>query len=128
MNQANPVTKKQMLFYVFAFLLASSVLSGCSQEKAESASFIICKDYFDLINEADTGVITDSELRERYKLIYEKAKTLNDSELLSGVTKTLAAVTRGNKTEYFAELESFALLCFDRLGYEKVKSLLGNYE
>jgi len=125
MNQANPVTKKQMLFYVFAFLLASSVLSGCSQEKAESASFIICKDYFDLINEADTGVITDSELRERYKLIYEKAKTLNDSELLSGVTKTLAAVTRGNESEYLDEIDDFTGLCIDRLGLEIAKQLVG---
>jgi hypothetical protein len=137
MKQANPVTKKQILLYVFALLFASSVLSGCSQEKTtspaslekpESASLIICRDYLGLVDEADTGVITDFELRERYILIYEKAKTLDDSELLSGVTKTLAAVTRGNKTEYFAELRSFGLLCQDRLGYEKVQKLLGNNE
>ena len=125
MKQAKPVTKKQILFYVFTLLFASLVLSGCSQEKAESASLIICKDYFDLINEADTGVITDSELRERYKLIYEKAKTLNDSEILSGVTKTLAAVTRGNDSEYLDEIEDFTGLCIDRLGLEIAKELVG---
>jgi hypothetical protein len=133
--KGKPVTKKQILFYVFALLFASLVLSGCSQEKAasptslekpESASLIICRDYLGLVDEADTGIITDFELRERYKLIYEKAKTLNDSELLSGVTRTLAAVTRNNRTEYHAELRSFSLLCHSRLGYEKVMELLGN--
>ena len=137
MKQANAVTGKQIISYVFALLFTSSVLSGCSQDKAasptnlekpESASLIICRDYLGLVDEADTGIITDFELRERYKLIYEKAKTLNDSELLSGVTRTLAAVTRNNRTEYHAELKSFALLCYDRLGYEKVQELLGNYE
>jgi hypothetical protein len=135
MRQVNPLTKKQILFYVFALLFVSSVLSGCSQEKTtspaslekpESASLIICRDYLGLVDEADTGIITDFELRERYKLIYEKAKTLNDSELLSGVTKTLAAVTRGNRTEYHAELGKFAVLCHSRLGYEQVMKLLGN--
>ena len=135
MKQANLVTKKKILFYVFGLLFASSILSGCSQDKAEiptnlekpeSASLIICRDYLGLVDEADTGIVTDFELRERYKLIYEKAKTLSDSELLSGVTKTLAAVTRNNRTEYHAELKSFALLCYDRLGYEKVQELLGN--
>jgi len=125
MQRANPVTKKQILIYVFALLFASSALSGCSQENAESASLIICRDYYDLINEADTGVITDSELRERYKLIYEKAKTLNDSELLSGVTKTLAAVTRGNESEYLDEIDDFTGLCIDRLGLEIAKQLAG---
>jgi hypothetical protein len=135
MNQANPVTKKQILLYVFALLFTSLVLSGCSKEKTasptslekpESASLIICRDYLGLVDEADTGIITDFELRERYKLIYEKAKTLNDSELLSGVTKTLAAVTRGNRTEYHDELGKFAVLCHSRLGYEQVLKLLGN--
>ena len=125
MKQANAATKKQSLIYLFSLLFACSVLSGCSQEKAESASLIICKDYFDLINEADTGVITDSELRERYKLIYEKAKTLNDSEILSGVTKTLAAVTRGNESEYLDEIEDFTGLCIDRLGLEIAEQLSG---
>jgi hypothetical protein len=132
MKQANPVTKKQILLYVFALLFTSLVLSGCSKEKTtsptslekpESASLIICREYLGLVGEGTTGVITDYELRERYKLIYEKAKTLNDAELLSGVTKTLAAVTRGNRDEYRDELEKFYLLCSNRLGGDKAYQL-----
>ena len=125
MKQANAVTKKQSLIYVFALLFASSVLSGCSQEKAESATLIICRDFLGLVDEADTGVVTNDELRERYKLIYEKAKTFDDSELISAVTKTLAALTRGNNTEYLAGVRDFSSLCVDRLGVEITSQLLG---
>jgi hypothetical protein len=77
-----------------------------------------------LIDEADTGIITDYELRERYQIIYAKAKEIGDAELISATTKTLAAVTRGNKTEYFAEIGVFGDLCRGRLGYEKWMRLL----
>ena len=120
---------------LLGLILATSFLSGCSQaksttptamEKTESPTLIICRDFLGLVDEADTGVITDIELRERYKLIYEAAKLFDDKELLSGATKTLAAVTRGNKTEYFAEIQVFGDVCYDRLGYEIYNQLLGN--
>jgi len=111
------------------------LLSGCTQgastqttavEESENPTLIICKDFLGLVDEADTGIITDYELRERYKIIYEKAKVFNDSELISGVTKTLAAITRGNKDEYQAEALSFTDICQERLGFDVVWELLGN--
>jgi hypothetical protein len=116
------------LLFLILFITGCSkqnVSSSESLKDAESPSLKICRDVLGLVHEADSGIMTDFELRERYKLIYEKTKTLNDKALLSEVTKILAAVTRGNKDEYFAALHSFTSLCSDRLGSEKTMELLG---
>jgi hypothetical protein len=108
------------------------LVSGCSQdsdtlnakvEKPESPSLIICRDVINLGKEVDKGIITDFELRDEYKLIYEKAIGFGDAELLSTTTKVLAAVTKGNKTEYSSALRVFFDLCSDRIGTTSVIEL-----
>lgn len=67
------------------------VLAGCSSDDVAAGDALACSDFYELAEDANAGVTTDAEIRERVRSIYDEAKTGSGGLVTAAAEMTRAA-------------------------------------
>lgn len=104
-------------------VLAALLLSGCASTSSSTASTndgtqdadasaqLACAHFRDVVADETSGVLTDAELRDKLKEVYDKARYSSDAGIPAGAQEMLAAVTQGDSAGLRRGLNDFGAAC-----------------
>lgn len=75
------------------------VLAGCGSSDGsgtDAGAEAACRQFGNVAHDADAGILTDTELRQKLKEVYDNASVSNDGELRHAAERMLADVTPGS--------------------------------
>jgi hypothetical protein len=123
-NWVNSNPKKSILitFFLFVFMLwlpsdkSNDVSSVNSSNDTNSSTSVYaraaCGDFAKLYRDIEAGIITDAEMREQAKKIYDRARYTNLEKTAEGL---LSAITRDDVDSLKVYYASMIVLCGDIL-------------
>lgn len=96
---------------VVVALLLGACGDGSTSEPEDILAESACEKFRIVADDVRAGVLTDSELRERLKDIYDEGRFADNKEIADASERMLAAVTTGTEAEGATAVEDMDAAC-----------------
>jgi hypothetical protein len=90
---------------------SATTSSGGSTPDADASAELACAHFRDVVTDEANGVLTDAELRDKLKEVYDKARYSTNAGIPEGAQAMLAAVTQGDPAGLRQGLNAFSAAC-----------------
>lgn len=87
------------------------LLGACGSDGADSSAVLACRDFRSVVRDAQAGVLTDTELRDKLKGVEDTASVSEEPGVASSAREMLAAATAGNTEALAAAGDGMAEAC-----------------
>lgn len=77
----------------------------------DAAARAACRHWSNVASDATRGLLTDAELREKIREVYDSGRVSDDSGIALGSERLLASVTSGTVADFAAAADAFGAAC-----------------
>lgn len=85
--------------------------SGDDTPEGDASAQLACTHFRNIVDDASAGILTDAEIRDKLKEVYDKAYVSSTRGIADGARELLAGITTGTTSDFETALDSFSSAC-----------------